>query len=197
MGWFRMKRGGASTRGRVKMVWPLESRVQGFTRCASVAAAMGLRAHAVFLSNAASTSARDLNSGFGGAVLTSNESGPRMASTQPLMVARCVASALSDAYLVCGLKLSLSSGMRSSDLRVLAISWSNSGSIVRFMVMLSCGIACGCAAMMASLNSADWMIVLTFRHKVFCASATAHIWSLVNKRSLSSVLIRVVGQFLI
>src|SRR5580765_8738388 len=82
------------------------------------------------------------------------------------MVARWVARAPSDDDLACGLKLNLSSGMRSSDLRVLAISWSNSGSMDWLIFLLSCGKFCGCAAIVISLNNADQMIVLIARFNI-------------------------------
>src|SRR5579859_8170902 len=125
-----MKLRNTAMRGRVKMVWPFDRRLQGLVSWESVAVVMAFRALAVPLSNEARISARDFSSGVGGAVLTSKESEPMIASVHWLMVARCVASAPSDIDLVCGLKSSLLSGTRSSDLRVLAISWSNSGRIV-------------------------------------------------------------------
>src|SRR5712671_5698283 len=101
------------------------------------------------------------------------------------MVARCVARQPSVIDFVCGLKLNLSSGTRSSDLRVLPISWSNSGRSALLTFLLSCGSACGCAAIMPPGITFEQMIVLIKGGKRIC------------RRKMGSVLILLFSLFVL
>jgi hypothetical protein len=106
----------------VKIFWPLCFNDQTVIISASVLPTSAARVSATFLSKRASSSVRDPGAVFGASPPRSSSGWFSVGAPQLGIVATCVASSTSDIDFGCGFHANLSSGTRSSSLRVTPIS---------------------------------------------------------------------------
>src|SRR5258706_12853271 len=145
--WLNTKPRRHAIRGSVKSGFPQASSDQGPSSVASFAPASALRAVARLASKVPRISARERSSSIFGTGLPGgarSKSFPEITRSPQLSVLpRCVARPPRLIDFTCGFQASCASGTRSSTMRRLVVSWSNSGSRLAESVMVPERIAIG------------------------------------------------------